>query len=87
MDFGVIGEGKQDNALVPSSNKSEQSKENCVLDTLRKLRPGLEVWTPEVSMEMYKQCCSKEILYNEISAYPNYLEFFNHSTICFSDKV
>lgn len=39
-------------------------------------------------MEMFKQCCvSKGSLYSEISAYPNYLEFFNHSAIYFSDKV
>lgn len=35
-------------------------------------------------MEMYKQCCIREeILNNEITAYPNYLEFFNHSAIFF----
>lgn len=40
-------------------------------------------------MEMYKQCCIREeILNNEITAYPNYLEFFNHSAIFFFfDKV
>lgn len=80
---------KQNNTLVPSGNKSRQCKEDWILDTTGKPKLGLDVQTQEASVEMYKQCCIREeILNNEITAYPNYLEFFYHSAIFFFfDKV
>lgn len=79
-------EEKQDSVLLPTGDEPGPCKGDCVLDT-RKLKPGLNVQTPESYM-VYKQCCvSKTILYNERSAYPDGLKFFNPSAIYFPDKV
>lgn len=73
-DFGVTREKVNKTALL-FPVVINLSSARSVLGT-RKPRPGLEVQTPEASLEMEMQCCvSTGTLYNKISASPNHSTF------------
>lgn len=79
MDLDVIGEkGNKTMLLFPRVSWCHQETKGAELDEQ----------TSVVSLKMYKQCCVSEgTLHSDSSASPNYLEFFNHSAVYFSDKV